>query len=116
MTVAFDNSNKKVLPQGDPNPWMTMEVDRKDEVRIFGSYTILVNSIFICIVTIIIVFMLSICLYNFMQYPPKFLQDHPFPFQSRSFSMVNGEQELDPAIPHEEVLTNIKESPVEISC
>ena len=51
-----------------------------------------------------------------MQYPPKFLQDHPFSFQSRSFSMVNGEQELDPAIPHEEVLTNIKESPVEISC
>ena len=45
MTVAFDNSNKKVLPQGDPNPWMTMEADRKDEVQIFGSYTILVNSI-----------------------------------------------------------------------
>ena len=117
MTVLFDKDTRKQSSQNEPNPWVSMESNKDDdEVRIFGSYTILVNSVFICIVTIIIVFMLGICLYNFMQYPPKFLQDHPFSFRSQSFSMVNGEQELEPAIPHEEVLTNVKETPVETSC
>ena len=112
MTVAFDNSNKKVLPQGDPNPWMTMEADRKDEVPIFGSYTILVNSIFIGIVTIVIIFMLGICLVNCMHYPPKFLQDHPFPFQYRSFSIENCEVANDFATPEDEVFIDDGERPV----
>ena len=91
-----------------------MESNKDDkEVRIFSSYTILVNSVFICIVTIVIVFMLGICLYNFMQFPPKFLQDHPFSCHSQSFSMVNSGPEQEPAIPHGEVFTDDKESPVE---
>ena len=114
MTVLFDKNNKKQNTQDEPNPWITLESNKNDEeVRIFGSYTILVNSIFICIVTIIIIFMLGICLYNCMQFPPKFLQDHPFSFGSNTFSIVNCDQEQDPAIPLEDVFTNNKESPVE---
>ena len=114
MTVLFDKNNKKKFNQGEPNPWLSMESNKNDEeVRIFGSYTILVNSVFICIVTIVIVFMLGICLYNFMQYPPKFLQDHPFSFRSQSFSMVNSGPENEPAIPDGGVFTDDKESPVE---
>ena len=112
MTVAFDNNNKKVLPQGDPNPWMTMEADRKDEVRIFGSHTILVNSVFVGIVTIVIIFMLGICLMNCMNYPPKFLQDSPFPFRSKSFSIGNCEAAKDFATPEDEVFIDDGERPV----
>ena len=112
MTVAFENNNKKVLPQGDPNPWMTIEADRKDEVRIFGSHTILVNSIFVGIVTIVIIFMLGICLMNCMNYPPKFLQDSPFPFRSKSFSIGNCEAAKDFATPEDEVFIDDGERPV----
>ena len=114
MTLLFDKNNKKLVSQEEPNPWLTMESDESDkEVRIFGSYTILVNSVFIFIVTIIVIFMLGICLVNCMQYPPKFLQARPFSFPATSFSMVNCDPELDPAIPHEKVLTDDRESPVE---
>ena len=112
MTVAFDKPTKRVLNHEDPNPWMTMEADRKDEVRIFGSYTILVNSIFIGIVTIVIIFMLGICLVNCMHYPPKFLQDYPFSFRSKSFSMVNCEVANDFATPEDEVFIDDGERPV----
>jgi hypothetical protein len=114
MTVLFDKNKKKLVSQDEPNPWITMESNKNDEeVRIFGSYTILVNSIFLCIVTIIIVFMFGICLFNCMQYPPKFLQDYPFSARSDSFPMEDCDPEKEPAIPHEEILTNTRESPVE---
>ena len=48
MTILFDKNNKELVSQEEPNPWLTMESNKNDEeVRIFGSYTILVNSIFI---------------------------------------------------------------------
>lgn len=112
MTIAFDNSKKKTLSQEDPNPWITMEADRNDEVRIFGSHTILVNSVFVGIVTIIIVFILGICLINCMHYPPKFLQDNTFPFRSKSFSMGNCEADKDFATPEDEVFIDDGERPV----
>ena len=104
MTVAFDTKKNKILNQENPDPWLSIISDKNEEVRIFGSYTILVNSIFICIVTIIIIFMLGICLVNCMHYPPKFLQDHQFPFRSKSFSMVNCAEDNVSAIPEVEVL------------
>ena len=48
-----------------------------------------------------------------MQYPPKFLQDYPFSARSDSLPMVDCDPEKEPAIPHEEILTNTRESPVE---
>ena len=114
MTVAFDNNKKKVRNQGDPNPWLTMIADKKEEVRIFGSYTILVNSIFICIVTIIIIFMLGICLINCMHYPPKFLQNQQFPFRAKSFSMVHCAEDQDSALPDNIDFSADRESPVVI--
>ena len=113
MTVAFDTNNKKILNQDNPNPWLTMISDKNEEVRIFGSYTILVNSIFICIVTIIVIFMLGLCLVNCMHYPPKFFQDHQFPFRSKSFSMVNCAEDDVSAIPELGDFIADTESPVE---
>ena len=82
-------------------------------MRIFGSYTILVNSVFIFIVTIIVIFMLGICLVNCLHCPPKFLQDHPFSFRSSSFSLVKGNSNDDPAQPEDEVLTIAQDTPIE---
>ena len=64
MTVAFDQNNKKIPPPSEPNPWMTTNPDHTEDVRLFGSHTILVNSIFMFIVTIVIILMLGICLIN----------------------------------------------------
>ena len=80
MTVAFDRNNKKVVSQEEPNPWLTINSVQDKEVRLFGSHTILVNSIFIFVVTIIIILMLGICLINCLHYPPPFLKDQPFSF------------------------------------
>ena len=113
MTVAFDTKKNRILNQENPNPWLSIISDKNEEVRIFGSYTILVNSIFICIVTIIIIFMLGICLVNCMHYPPKFLQNHQFPFSSKSFPMENCAEENFSAIPEVEVFITDTESPVE---
>ena len=113
MTVAFDQNNKKITTPEEPNPWMTINPNQDKGVRLFGSHTILVNSIFIFIVTIIIILMLGICLVNCLHYPPKFLQDHPFSFRSNSFSLVNCAPDDDPALPEDEVLTIDKDTPVE---
>ena len=57
VTVAFDQNNKKVTTHDEPNPWLTMNPNQDIGVRLFGSHTILVNSIFIFIVTVIIILM-----------------------------------------------------------
>ena len=92
---------------------MTINPNQDEGVRLFGSHTILINSIFMFIVTIIIILMLGICLINCLHYPPTFLQDHPFSFRSKSFSLVNCAPEEDPALPEDEVLTINKDTPVE---
>ena len=113
VTVAFDQNNKKITTPEEPNPWMTINPNQDKGVRLFGSHTILVNSIFIFIVTIIIILMLGICLVNCLHYPPRFLQDHPFSFHSNSFSLVNCAPDDDPAPPKGELLTIDKDTPVE---
>ena len=113
VTVAFDQNNKKVTTPDEPNPWMTINPNQDEGVCLFGSHTILVNSIFMFIVTIIIILMLGISLINCLYYPPTFLQDHPLSFRSKSFSLVNCAPEEDPALPEDEVLTINKDTPVE---
>ena len=102
VTVAIDQNNKKVTTHDEPNPWLTMNPNQDNGVRLFGSHTILVNSIFIFIVTVIIILMLGICLVNYLHYPPQFLQGHPFSFRSNSFSLVNCDVVPDPALPEGE--------------
>ena len=116
MTVAFDQNNKKVPPPGEPNPWMTTNPDHNEGVRLFGSHTILINSVFMFIATIVIIFILGICLVNCNYCPPTFLQDHPFSFRANSVSLVPCDPEephgVDPALPGDEVLTKCKDTPV----
>ena len=114
VTVAFDQNNRKVTTQNEPNPWLTMNPNQDNGVRLFGSHTILVNSIFIFIFTVIIILMLGICLVNCLHYPPQFLQGHLFYFCSYSFSLVNCDAEPDPALPEGEIFTIAKDRPVEI--
>ena len=64
-------------------------------------------------VTVVIIFMLGICLVNCLHCPPKFLQDHPFSFHSSSFSLVKGNSNDDPAQPEDEVLTIAQDTPIE---
>ena len=116
MTVAFDQNNKKVPPPSEPNPWMTTNPDHNEGVRLFGSHTILINSVFMFIATIVIIFILGICLINCNYCPPTFLQNHPFSFRANSFSLVPCDPEephgVDPALPGDEVLTKCKDTPV----
>ena len=113
VTVAFDQDNKKVMSPEAPNPWMTINPSPDTGVRLFGSHTVLVNSVFIFIVTVVVIFMLGICLVNCLHCPPKFLQGHPFSFRSSSFSLVKGNSNDDPAQPEDEVLTIAQDTPIE---
>ena len=96
---GFLSTQQKVPPPSEPNPWVTTNPDHTGGVRLFGSHTILVNSIFMFIATIVIILMLGICLVNCVHYPPTFLQEHPFSFRSNSFSLVDCAPEEDPALP-----------------
>ena len=48
-----------------------------------------------------------------MHYPPKFFQDHQFPFRSKSFSMVNCAEDDVSALPELGDFIVDTESPVE---
>ena len=113
---GFLSTQQKVPPPSEPNPWVTTNPDHTDGVRLFGSHTILVNSVFMFFATIVIILILGICLINYTHCPPTFLQDHPFSFRANSFSLVpcdpEGAHGEDTALPGDEVLTKCKDTPV----
>ena len=114
MVVAFDNRKTDQLNQEEPNPWQNIDVisNHEEEVRLFGSHTVLVHSVAMFLVTIIILIMLAICVLNCLHYTPTYLQIHPFPNRSDSISLKECGIDIDTAIPEEEVFTFAKESPV----
>ena len=113
---GFLSTQQKVPPPSEPNPWVTTNPDHTGGVRLFGSHTILVNSVFMFIATIVIIFILGICLMNCTHCPPTFLQNQPFSSRANSFSLVPCDPEEphgeDPALPGDEVLTKCKDTPV----
>ena len=77
VAVKFANSKYAKSRAEDPsNPWyqVTISSDDDQEVRIFGTHTILVNSIVMFFVCIIVLTLLAICVFNYLDYVPEFLR------------------------------------------
>jgi hypothetical protein len=114
VVVAFDNRKNDQLLPDEPNPWQHIDIisNHEEEVRLFGSHTVLVHSVAMFLSTIIILIMLSICILNCLRYTPTYLKQHAFPNRSDSISLRECGITDDTAIPEEEVFTFAKESPV----
>ena len=102
VTVKFDN--KKAIMQknegnGEADPWYSVQIlqDDDDEVRIFGSHTILVNSITMFFIVTILLLLLTICLMNFFNYIPEQFKLVPTAIGS-SHSSVDAESIASPEV------------------
>ena len=114
VIVAFDNrKNDKRLPD-EPDPWKHIDIisNHEEEVRLFGSHTVLIHSVTMFFSTIIILIILSICIMNFLRQTPKYLKQNSFLNRLDSTSLRDCGIENDTALPEEEVFTFTKESPV----
>ena len=113
VAVAFDNRKNDELDQKEPNPWKNIDIisNHHKEVRLFGSHTVLVHSVAMFLTTIIIIFMLLICVANCLHYQPTF-HKHALSSRSGSFSLKEDSLHDNAAIPEEVVFTIDKESPV----
>lgn len=96
--MEFDQREQEENNQ-DPNPWHQMEIESnyKDDIRIFGSHTILVHSILMFLILSFMIMLLSICVMNFLHYTPKFLQDRVTSVKGSTLSLHAPQDQEDPA-------------------
>jgi hypothetical protein len=79
VTVKFDKKSKKEQDK-DPNPWnrIGFEANSEDEeVKLFGSHTILVHSISMFLVVILLLILFAICIMNFLKHMPASFKSLP---------------------------------------
>merc|ERR1712008_666525 len=76
---------------------MEIESNYKDDIRIFGSHTILVQSILMFLILSFMFMLLSICVMNFLHYTPKFLQDRATSVKGSALSLHAPQNQEDPA-------------------
>ena len=114
VKVKFDNRKKDVLNQQEPNPWQNMDIisNHEEEVRLFGSHTILVHSVTMFFVVIIVMIMLSICVANCLRYTSTHLEKRTLSICSGLHSLGEGDIESHIAHPKSEVLSSAKDTPV----
>ena len=72
ITLQFD-ANQQQPEDKEPDPWSQVRIipDNNNDVKIFGSYTILIHSIGIFFIVTILLLLLTICLMNFFDYIPE---------------------------------------------
>ena len=117
VLVEFDRREQEEKNNQDPNPWHQMEIESnyKDDIRIFGSHTILVHSIMMFLILSFMLMLLSICVMNFLHYTPKFLQDRIASVKGSSSSLHAPQSQQDFAWGEEVDFTDGGERPVKIN-
>ena len=75
VILQFD-INQKQTKDEDQDPWAQVRIipDNNEDVKIFGSYTILIHSIVLFFIITLLLSLLSICLMNFFDYIPEQLR------------------------------------------
>ena len=108
---------KKEKNNQEPNPWHHMEINsnNEDDIRIFGSHTILVHSILMFLILSFMLMLLSICVMNFLHYTPKFLQDHIVSVKGFASSLHAHPNQDDLALGEGVDFTNDTDRPVKIN-
>ena len=117
VLVEFDQHKQEEQNNQDPNPWHQMEIESnyKDDIRIFGSHTILVHSILMFLILSFMIMLLSICVMNFLHYTPKFLQDHTASVKGSASSLHAPQNQPEFAWGEEVDFTDEAERPVKIN-
>lgn len=92
VTVKFDNKKTIAQKNEEPNPWNNVQIiqNDNDDVKIFGSHTILVHSIAMFFIVTILLLLLTICLMIFFNYIPEQFKMVPATIGS-SHSLIDGE-------------------------
>ena len=88
--MKFDKKSKKEQDK-DPNPWnrIGFEANSEDEqVKLFGSHTILVHSISMFLVVILLLILFAICIMNFLKHMPASFKSLPGKIGSSQPSVV----------------------------
>ena len=75
VILQFD-INQKETEDEDQDPWAQVRVipDQNEDVKLFGSYTILIHSIVLFLIATLLLSLLTICLMNFFDYIPEQLR------------------------------------------
>ena len=83
VILQFD-INQQQTEDDDQDPWSQVRIipDENEDVKLFGSYTILIHSIALFLIVTLLLSLLSICLINFFDYIPEqlraiYLHDNP---------------------------------------
>jgi hypothetical protein len=83
VILQFD-INQKETEDEDQDPWAQVRIipDQNEDVKLFGSYTILIHSIVLFLIATLLLSLLTICLMNFFDYIPEqlraiYLNDNP---------------------------------------
>jgi nitric oxide reductase large subunit len=84
----------------------------KEDIRIFGSHTILVHSILMFLILSFILMLLSICVMNYLHYTPKFLQEQAVPVEDEASSLHAQQDKVVFALGDEVVFSSDTERPV----
>ena len=106
ITIAFDKAEKKQNAI-EPNPWKKLKhlSNQKEEVKLFGSHTILVHSIMMFLIVSLLMFLVTICVINFLNYTPGYFKSIPVTFGNSNPSIIAE----DTAIPEEGDFTDVPE-------
>ena len=114
VEVAFNNRKHNRFNPEEPNPWQHVDIisNYEEEVRVFGSHTVLVHSVAMFLIIAIIIIILSICITNCQIDPPFLPHDHPSSIPLDSLSFKDDIIPLNHASPGGEVFPLDMESPV----
>ena len=110
VTVEFDNKKQKKQTAIEPNPWKNNDKlsNQDQEIKLFGTHTILVHSIAMFLIVTLLMFLLTICVMNFSNYTPEYFKSIPITFSASNPSIIAE----DIAIPEEEDFTDVPGRPI----
>ena len=110
VTVEFDNKKQKKQTAIEPNPWKNNDKlsNQDQEIKLFGTHTILVHSIAMFLIVSLLMFLLTICVMNFLNYTPEYFKSIPITFSASNPSIIAE----DIAIPEEEDFTDVPGRPI----
>ena len=95
VTLQFDTKNTP--KDEEPDPWKQIRIipDDTDDIKLFGSHTILVHSIGMFFIVTILLLLLTICLMNFFDYiPEQFKPVYPKVESSTSLVAASDDPEI----------------------
>jgi hypothetical protein len=110
VTVEFDKRKQKKQTTIEPNPWKNNNKlsNQDQEIKLFGTHTILVHSIAMFLIVTLLMFLLTICVMNFLDYTPEYFKSIPITFSASNSSIIAE----NVAIPEEEDFTDVPGRPI----